>query len=55
MESGRGESTMKWSECFLGVVGTILVGVACYYIDEHDRKITLTTPEITVHGHSSTN
>lgn len=54
MEYERGESSMNWTEWLLGVVATILVGVACYYIDARDR-ITLTTPEITVNGHSSTN
>jgi hypothetical protein len=45
---------MSLKEWILAVVGTILVGVLCAWIDDHDRKI-LTLPEIQVHGHSSTN
>ena len=54
MEHGRGESAMNWTEWLLGVVATILVGVACYYIDAYDKRI-LILPEIIVNGHSSTN
>lgn len=44
---------MSFKEYFLAVVGTILIALYCSWIDEHDE--TLTTPEIVVHGHSSTN
>lgn len=45
---------MSLKEWILAVLGTILVGVVCAWIDAHDKTI-LTLPEITVHGHSSTN
>lgn len=45
---------MNLREWTLAVLGTILVGVVCAWVDEHDKTI-LTLPEIQVHGHSSTN
>jgi fatty-acid desaturase len=50
----RGRSIMSWSEWFLAVIATIAVGVMCFLIDAHDHEV-LQTPEITIHGHSSTN
>lgn len=55
MESGHRKPTgMNWKEWILAVLGTILIGVVCAWIDDHDRKI-LTLPEIEIHGHSSIN
>jgi hypothetical protein len=45
---------MSIKEWILAVIGTIAVGAICYWIDARDQQI-LTTPEIQVHGHSSTN
>jgi hypothetical protein len=45
---------MNLKEWILAVLGTIAVGVICAWIDGRDHEI-LTTPEIEVHGHSSTN
>jgi hypothetical protein len=45
---------MSLKEWILAVIATIAIGAMCAWIDEHDRQ-TLTTPEIQVHGHSSTN
>lgn len=55
MESRHRESTgMNWKEWILAVIGTLVIGILCAELDERDRE-KLTLPEITVHGHSSTN
>lgn len=45
---------MSPKEWILAVIATIAIGVICAWIDDRDQQI-LTTPEIIVHGHSSTN
>ena len=45
---------MSAKEWIIAVLGTIVVGVVCAWIDARDQQI-LTTPEIQVHGHSRTN
>ena len=45
---------MSLKEWILAVIATIAIGVICAWIDARDQQI-LTTPEIIVHGHSSTN
>jgi hypothetical protein len=45
---------MSWQEWMLAVIGTIVVGILCYWFDDRDQ-LMLIAPEIQVHGHSRTN
>lgn len=54
LRSFNRQSVMKWSDWFLGIIATVALGVICYLTDLNDKQV-LTTPEIIVHGYSSTN